>query len=1047
MVGRIEVITAAAGAGKTTRIVEEIAGWVGPRPPEQLVATTFTIRAADELLERTRARLFGQGRADDAARILGARFGTVNAVCGQIVAEYALELGRSPASQVIDDVAQRLVFAIAADSAIGEHAVELNELAAAFGHEDPRPPDLPKSDWRSTVRTIIGLARANGLEALELAESAERSVAGFLSLFPPAGDGESLETALARGIETADAEAPATPSQTAAPGVRAVRTAALELARGRQLTWSMWARLSKMKAAKKDGVPYSDAVLTVVTAASQHARHPRLRQDGERFIRLVFQCAAAGLEAYQTYKEQRGLLDFVDQEANALTILQNGAVSDRLRERLRRVFVDEFQDSSPLQVALFTALSDLVEASTWVGDPKQAIYAFRGADTALTQAAFAGAIGEGTTDPDALTTSHRSRDGIIKFVNAAFGPAFERMGLPAEKNAFSKTTRSDDGFDRPPLGFWAVAGKTLADRAHALAQGVRDTLDEPDEWLVGQKSADHRPLRPGDIAILCRTNTEVLRVAGALNRLGIAAAVEREGLARTPHCELVLAAFRWVVDPSDRLALAEMARFLDGDPESDAWLRAAADEAPEDALQQVVPIAPALALLREQRTALTPGELLDAILALPEMIGTIEAWGDHAIRLDDLEALRGFAQTYEEQCEAGGVSATPHGLLQALTVMDAPRPPSLAAGAVQILTYHGAKGLEWPMVILSSLDWEPRVRPFEPTVEVDGELDWQAPLRNRWLRYWPWPYGLGGAGSEIEVAAHQSPVGCAAMQRAKAEETRLLYVGMTRARDYLVLSSPTGSRGPWLRVLDGEDPNPHLRFPREDDNLFEVGDQTFSAKVKLLEADRREVLRPRAVTYVTTRSPPERVAPLRLRPSEATGETGWRVVERVVLGPRLSMAGNPDMTALGEAVHAVLAYDDPAREPSVRRADAAATLARWGVSALQPEDVLKASDRFFVHAASRWPDSSIRREVPVSASLGPQLIQGRIDLLVETAAGRALVDHKSFPGRLEAWDAKAVSYAPQLELYAQAIEAATGQSCDELWIHMPIVGQLLRVQR
>ncbi len=89
---RISAIVASAGTGKTTRIVEDIAHEVETRDPEQIVATTFTVKAADEIIERARARLFSIGRTDQAARLLGARFGTVNSVCAQIVAEHAFEL-------------------------------------------------------------------------------------------------------------------------------------------------------------------------------------------------------------------------------------------------------------------------------------------------------------------------------------------------------------------------------------------------------------------------------------------------------------------------------------------------------------------------------------------------------------------------------------------------------------------------------------------------------------------------------------------------------------------------------------------------------------------------------------------------------------------------------------------------------------------------------------------------------------------------------------------------------------------------------------------
>src|SRR5690606_1146412 len=106
---------------------------------------------------------------------------------------------------------------------------------------------------------------------------------------------------------------------------------------------------------------------------------------------------------------------------------------------------------SPLQLAIFTALAEIVQESTWVGDPKQAIYGFRGADTNLTQAAFTGAAAD--KDPsNILSKSWRSRPGIVELSNAMFSPVLERMGLPAAEHAFSGTNRSDDDFKHPALG-------------------------------------------------------------------------------------------------------------------------------------------------------------------------------------------------------------------------------------------------------------------------------------------------------------------------------------------------------------------------------------------------------------------------------------------------------------------------------------------------------------------------------------------------------------------------------------------------------------------
>ena len=649
MPGVIQVVTAAAGAGKTTRIVDDIAIHVSVRPTEVVLATTFTIRAADELVQRARTELFRQGRVDQASRLLGARFGTVNAVCGQIVAEYALELGRSTATNVIADTREPLVFAIAADAAIAAHAPRLNDLAEMFGHDDPHPPGREPPDWRKTVRVILTLARANGIGPEALLASADRSIASYLALFPQAAENRAgLDAAVTTALAAAVAAAPATPSATAVTGgIERVRASHSRTSRGDRLTWSAWAGLTKVKCAPtKDGRGYEQALQSLAAAAGRHAEHPRLREDGVCFIREVFQCAAEALQAYEAHKAERGLVDFTDQEALALQVLRAPELAPRLRERIGRVFVDEFQDSSPLQLAVFTALAEIADSSTWVGDPKQAIYAFRGADTDLTQAAFAGAAA-GAED-DVLSVSWRSRPDIVRLANAAFGSAFARMGLPPERHAFSRAARADVGFDRSALAYWPLIGRA-DEQAGALARGLRAALNDAASWTVEQPRDNHRPLRVGDIAVLCRTNTDVARFAAALSREGLPVAVERQGLARTPHVELVTAAYRWVADPSDRLALAEMARFFGDDPQSDSWLVAAA-ETEDDALQAVIPIADALVTLRAEILALTPSETLDAILALPPVMTTIETWGDHAIRLDDLEALRGFARTYETEC-------------------------------------------------------------------------------------------------------------------------------------------------------------------------------------------------------------------------------------------------------------------------------------------------------------------------------------------------------------------------------------------------------------
>lgn len=1043
----ISAVIASAGAGKTFHIVNEIADEVERRDPEKIVATTFTVKAADELIERSRAKLFETGRPDKAARLLGARFGTVNAVCGQIVAEHAIALGRSPRAEVIPEGSHGHVFAIAADAAIERHAPVLNDLSEAMGYlEQKFGGEAAASDWRKSVRRIIELARSNGIAADDLTASADRSVATFLKLLPePAENAERLDADLADAVAAAVAAIPNEVSKTAEKTVSQLRQTASALRRKDRIGWPDWARLTKCVCAKKDGQAFTDALNDVNRVASRHPTHPRLRDDCTTFIRTVFVCAAEALAAYQSHKAERGLVDFIDQEALALEALGLPEVRELIGERIGRLFVDEFQDSSPLQLAVFAALAPLVDGSTWVGDPKQAIYGFRNADSALTQAAMKGVAAQSAAAPDLLSRSYRSRVGIVELVNAAFEPALTAMGLDPAEHAFSGTARSEQGFARDAIDVWWLEGKQELQFA-GLAEAIQTAVSPDSNWLVDDLDGRVRPMRTGDVAVLCRSRADVAKSAAALSALGLKVAVEREGLARTQHVELVIAAYRYVADSTDTLALAELSRFLSDDPQSDAWLRALGEDEPWRALAVSVPIVPDLDALRERILSLTPADLIDAIILLPEVTRRIESWGDAIARLDDLEALRGFARDYEANCSSAGVAATPSGLVLALAAEDPSRPRSPRDDAVTIITYHGAKGLEWPCVVLTGLAKAPRARLWEPVAEADGEIDWREPLSGRWIRFWPWPYGSQEKDVHLDVSGSASQLGVQAGVSARDEEARLLYVGMTRARDQLVLAPPAKGSLSWMSVLDGAG-TPHLHLPRAEGQPITCGDLAFPSGNATLFASAELQERVVAPSFVGVARPPVKRAELYRRPSSDGRHTDYCVVERVKLGPRIPFLGSADMRILGEAMHAIIAADHGDAQWDMRLGRAQAILDRWGIHQIAAENALCACDRLWAEAARRWPDAVLHRECPVSARVGYQLIRGRIDLLVERPDGFTIVDHKSFPGAPDSWEARAIVHGAQLDLYAEALAKVRPGAASELWVHMPVVGALLRIER
>jgi ATP-dependent exoDNAse (exonuclease V) beta subunit len=1071
---KVRIVTASAGSGKTTRLSEILRDELvaGRASPEGIIATTFTKQAAAELIERARSKLLEKGRGREAHALLAARIGTVNSVCGSLVADYAFELGLSPRLAVLDEAAAEaaLKHALAA-VADDETAAELQDFRSLFD---------ANLDWHFEVRRLIEAARANGIDSAELRASAERSVETLEGCLGPAGaDGGAIDQALSAAL--AGALAAIDPSSDRTKGT-AKYVALLDdcrqaLAEGR-LRWGHWAKLVTERPTKASAA-HAEAV---AAAAAEHARHPRLFANMQRMIALVFDAAARAMDAYQAHKRELGVIDFVDQETFALELLRSADVRADLAGRIDLVLVDEFQDTSPLQLAIFLALAELARESVWVGDPKQAIFGFRGTDPALMDAAI-----ESLTSPahdselidravdavaragtlETLGVSYRSRPELVHLTSDIFARPFAAQGMPEERVRLRPASEDEPAGLGPVVEHWPfqVAGRggkeafaaCAAARVRALlasAPEVRDRGSDP--------GGATRPAGAGDVAVLCRTNDQCRAVADALAAQGIPAVVPRVGLLNTPEGRLALAGLWLWVDPRDALAAATIARLTTfaGDP--DALLARAVVE-PGRAAFAGEPAVERILAARKAAPDLGAVAALSAIVDAAGLRELCAGWGGAEQRLANLDALRAHAARYTADSEATGGTPAVIGLLGHLRELTADygigvrRSDSQALlggeDSVTVSTWHRAKGLEWPLVVLFGL--EDLREPLAYGVHVMSDrrdLDVADPLAGRWIRFWPNPYSMWNQRGPVRDAYESGAVFQALRERAEREALRVLYVGWTRARDRLILAAKAGKLTAGLLGTLARGDAAWIADP----GIVADGDHgvTWAGRRVRLRVRPAAPAEPApaaaAPGRVTVGLAPREHPPARLLPSAAP-PIACTVGAPVALGPRIAISGAPAMDRVGDAVHAFLAADLGApgeRGEDERVALARALLERYGLAAhLVAEDVAGAAANLRRWLADEIGATRVHREWPIAERLATgTLVLGTADLVARTPAGLVLVDHKTFPGALEAAVERVPRYAGQLAAYARAVAAGTGERVASAWIHLPVLGAVAEVR-
>ena len=530
-------------------------------------------------------------------------------------------------------------------------------------------------------------------------------------------------------------------------------------------------------------------------------------------------------EAYALAKRERGLADFDDLISIAGHLLSQGDFGDwvrfKLDQRTDHILVDEAQDTNARQWAIVASLAgeffagagakdDRVRTMFTVGDRKQAIFGFQGTEPAAFEAArlsFAKRAAEGDRpfeDVD-LDTNYRSSPAVLDVVDAwiaAGAPAL--MGLESDEPPHTPAEFNRDRAGRVELWQPLPVGKALDADAEDEggvegdeedAAGPRDTsaaasdpaslrlsraiADDVQDWIANGK--DGRAVAPGDVLILVRRRRDLAaRIVARLQSLHVpVAGVDRFSLTQSLAVQDLLAAMRFAVQPLDDLNLAsllvsplfgwsqdDLFGFAYGRQKRALWeqLRVREEEAPPETMA-------ALRGLLGMGDFTTPFRFLERILSGP-LDGRRKLYhrlGREA--RDPIDELLAQALAFERQEAPSLLGFLSH---IAASTAEIKRQSEARSDVVRVMTVHGSKGLQAPIVILADATDDPRPR------RVSFGLSMA-----EWDKLPVFPLGKDERHGAI-ADAHD------AKERAEREEHwRLLYVAMTRAEELLIV---TGTR-------------------------------------------------------------------------------------------------------------------------------------------------------------------------------------------------------------------------------------------------------------
>ena len=783
-------VIAGAGTGKTHMLAERYLYHLeSGYSPLAIVALTFTEKAAAEMRSRIRQTIRDRvHNSDFVAEFEAAQISTFHALAARICREHPNAAGAPPDFVVLDELDGKVWLAEAFSEALDQIPLHFYE-------------HLPYSSMRSIIHALLSdpltaekallSSREDWLPTLQAAkrEALETFIhhedwlnaKDILSIYAATGDklNDVRESAL-------DAIASIEQGQAVAESLQALCD--LKINVGIAKAWGGTENLGTVKAAIKclrelaeENQKQGLITLEPNTWDDQaEAILPMLREAFEQVRSHLHQA-----------KQRQRVLNFNDLEIHALQALKHPSVQDYYAQRWQAFLIDEFQDTNPIQGELLELLT-ANQRLTIVGDVKQSIYGFRRADVKVFQS-WCDRIHSADNPPKELSVSFRTHHTLVQGINTIFKPVLN--GLHQNLDAH----RQAEPHAAPHLRVLTIqdAKGLLIDpcrqiEAQQIADLIKQLLNEQ-VMVYDKPTGTLRPIAYRDIAILSRTWAALELYGQALESQGIPILQSGGGsLLETREAKDGWALLRVLADPTDDIALMAVLRspfFAVSDrtlfqlaqtlPDQGSWWKHLKHQT-SDEIHTAIQVLEKLLIERRSEAPTRLLQLADRSTGYTAVIANLP---NAPRRAADWRGFLDFVQKLE-QGSNDVLSVVRR--LKALSVgeVEVPRPALEAGNAVQLMTIHAAKGLEWSVVVVADLARSSPSASSQVRFDPDLGLAFQ----------------LADEESDKQKSALYILLEDRKRKAEKEENKRVLYVALTRARDQLILTAAS-SKGGGLDVL------------------------------------------------------------------------------------------------------------------------------------------------------------------------------------------------------------------------------------------------------